>query len=108
MERAVQQNQFCYTPFLKQEVEAFHQQAVHSPLEQQKGQRQSGPIPCQNCGKPCKGEVLRVQNNHFHIKCFVCKGHILSFCARASSGFQMEKHLLLITEPYSSVKPRIK
>ncbi|XP_051770939.1 actin-binding LIM protein 2 isoform X5 [Ctenopharyngodon idella] len=55
------------------EEKAFHQQAVHSPLEQQKGQRQSGPIPCQNCGKPCKGEVLRVQNNHFHIKCFVCK-----------------------------------
>ncbi len=54
---------------------AFHQQAVHSPLEQQKGQRQSGPVPCQNCGKPCKGEVLRVQNKHFHIKCFVCKGN---------------------------------
>lgn len=30
-------------------------------------------IPCQNCGKACKGEVLRVQNKHFHIKCFVCK-----------------------------------
>ncbi|RXN11167.1 actin-binding LIM 2 isoform X6 [Labeo rohita] len=55
------------------EEKAFHQQAVHSPLQQQKGQRQSGPIPCQNCGKPCKGEVLRVQNKHFHIKCFVCK-----------------------------------
>uniref|UniRef100_A0A3P9HRY5 Actin-binding LIM protein 2 n=1 Tax=Oryzias latipes TaxID=8090 RepID=A0A3P9HRY5_ORYLA len=31
------------------------------------------PIPCQNCRKPCKGEALRVQNKHFHIKCFVCK-----------------------------------
>uniref|UniRef100_A0A673WVH2 Actin-binding LIM protein 2 n=1 Tax=Salmo trutta TaxID=8032 RepID=A0A673WVH2_SALTR len=30
-------------------------------------------VPCQNCGKACKGEVLRVQNKHFHIKCFVCK-----------------------------------
>ncbi|CAN9509827.1 unnamed protein product [Ophioblennius macclurei] len=60
------------------EEKVFQQQAVHSPLEQQKQkQKQSGggggPIPCQNCGKPCKGEALRVQNKHFHIKCFVCK-----------------------------------
>ncbi|XP_042367873.1 actin-binding LIM protein 2 isoform X15 [Plectropomus leopardus] len=55
----------------------FQQQAVHSPLEQQKqkqgGGGGGGPIPCQNCGKPCKGEALRVQNKHFHIKCFACK-----------------------------------
>uniref|UniRef100_A0AAQ5XPW3 Actin-binding LIM protein 2 n=1 Tax=Amphiprion ocellaris TaxID=80972 RepID=A0AAQ5XPW3_AMPOC len=55
----------------------FQQQAVHSPLEQKQKQKQKqgggGPIPCQNCGKPCKGEALRVQNKHFHIKCFVCK-----------------------------------
>uniref|UniRef100_A0A8C7RCI1 Actin-binding LIM protein 2 n=1 Tax=Oncorhynchus mykiss TaxID=8022 RepID=A0A8C7RCI1_ONCMY len=50
--------------------ELFHQQAVHSPLEQGK---QGNSVPCQNCGKACKGEVLRVQNKHFHIKCFVCK-----------------------------------
>uniref|UniRef100_A0A6Q2XHG2 Actin-binding LIM protein 2 n=1 Tax=Esox lucius TaxID=8010 RepID=A0A6Q2XHG2_ESOLU len=52
-------------------VSAFHQQAVHSPLEQRK--QGGGVVPCQNCGKACKGEVLRVQNKHFHIKCFVCK-----------------------------------
>ncbi|XP_051800015.1 actin-binding LIM protein 2 isoform X2 [Acanthochromis polyacanthus] len=54
----------------------FQQQAVHSPLEQQKQKQKQGgggPIPCQNCRKPCKGEALRVQNKHFHIKCFVCK-----------------------------------
>uniref|UniRef100_A0AAZ3QY46 Actin-binding LIM protein 2 n=1 Tax=Oncorhynchus tshawytscha TaxID=74940 RepID=A0AAZ3QY46_ONCTS len=52
----------------------FHQQAVHSPLEQGKqGSGGSSSVPCQNCGKACKGEVLRVQNKHFHIKCFVCK-----------------------------------
>uniref|UniRef100_A0A8C9XKB2 Actin-binding LIM protein 2 n=1 Tax=Sander lucioperca TaxID=283035 RepID=A0A8C9XKB2_SANLU len=54
----------------------FQQQAVHSPLEQQKQKANQGggrPIPCQNCGKPCKGEALRVQNKHFHIKCFACK-----------------------------------
>nr|XP_020450532.1 actin-binding LIM protein 2 isoform X2 [Monopterus albus] len=56
----------------------FQQQAVHSPLEQQKQKQKQGgggggPVPCHNCGKPCKGEALRVQNKHFHIKCFVCK-----------------------------------
>ncbi|XP_056156201.1 actin-binding LIM protein 2 [Lampris incognitus] len=61
------------------EEKVFQQQAIHSPLEQQRqkpgggGGGGGGPIPCQNCGKPCKGEVLRVQNKHFHIKCFVCK-----------------------------------
>ncbi|XP_036843670.1 actin-binding LIM protein 2 isoform X9 [Oncorhynchus mykiss] len=53
------------------EEKVFHQQGVHSPLEQ--GVSSSSSIPCQNCGKACKGEVLRVQNKHFHIKCFVCK-----------------------------------
>ncbi|RXM28696.1 Actin-binding LIM protein 2 [Acipenser ruthenus] len=48
-------------------IKIFQQQAVHSPLEKQQG------ILCHNCGKSCKGEVLRVQNKHFHIKCFVCK-----------------------------------
>ncbi|XP_042154357.1 actin-binding LIM protein 2 isoform X9 [Oncorhynchus tshawytscha] len=56
------------------EEKVFHQQAVHSPLEQGKqGSGGSSSVPCQNCGKACKGEVLRVQNKHFHIKCFVCK-----------------------------------
>ncbi|XP_029615691.1 actin-binding LIM protein 2 isoform X7 [Salmo trutta] len=57
------------------EEKVFHQQAVHSPLEQAKqgGGGSSSSVPCQNCGKACKGEVLRVQNKHFHIKCFVCK-----------------------------------
>ncbi|XP_036968460.1 actin-binding LIM protein 2 isoform X11 [Acanthopagrus latus] len=58
------------------EEKVFQQQAVHSPLEQQRQKQKQGgggPIPCQNCGKPCKGEALRVQNKHFHIKCFVCK-----------------------------------
>eukprot|EP00079_Xenopus_tropicalis_P031538 XP_017945309.1 PREDICTED: actin-binding LIM protein 1-like isoform X2 [Xenopus tropicalis] len=31
-------------------------------------------IRCHKCGEPCKGEVLRVQSKHFHIKCFICKG----------------------------------
>lgn len=54
----------------------FQQQAVRGPLEQQKSKQGGGGggVCCQNCGKPCKGEALRVQNKHFHIKCFVCKG----------------------------------
>uniref|UniRef100_A0A3P9J8T7 Actin-binding LIM protein 2 n=1 Tax=Oryzias latipes TaxID=8090 RepID=A0A3P9J8T7_ORYLA len=64
------------------EEKVFQQQAVHGLPEQQKqklkqggggGGAGGGPIPCQNCRKPCKGEALRVQNKHFHIKCFVCK-----------------------------------
>lgn len=31
-------------------------------------------IQCYKCKEPCKGEVLRVQNKHFHLKCFTCKG----------------------------------
>uniref|UniRef100_A0A8C1JMH6 Actin-binding LIM protein 2 n=1 Tax=Cyprinus carpio TaxID=7962 RepID=A0A8C1JMH6_CYPCA len=76
---------------------AFHQQAVHSSLEQQKGQRQSGPIPCQNCGKPCKGEVLRVQNKHFHIKCFVCK---VCGCDLAQGGFFVRQGEYICTVDY--------
>ncbi|XP_053722833.1 actin-binding LIM protein 1-like isoform X2 [Synchiropus splendidus] len=41
-------------------------------------------IPCFRCGKPCKGQVLRVQTNHFHIKCFTCK---VCGCDLAQSGF---------------------
>lgn len=33
-------------------------------------------IQCYKCGEPCKGEVLRVQNKHFHLKCFTCKGTV--------------------------------
>uniref|UniRef100_A0A8C1ZRP5 Actin-binding LIM protein 2 n=1 Tax=Cyprinus carpio TaxID=7962 RepID=A0A8C1ZRP5_CYPCA len=72
-------------------------QAVHSPLEQQKGQRQSGSIPCQNCGKPCKGEVLRVQNKHFHIKCFVCK---VCGCDLAQGGFFVRQGEFICTLDY--------
>ncbi|XP_034414411.1 actin-binding LIM protein 1-like [Cyclopterus lumpus] len=55
-------------------------------------QAQDGPcspggkqvIPCLRCGDPCKGQVLRVQNSHFHIKCFTCK---VCGCDLAQSGF---------------------
>ncbi|XP_063749819.1 actin-binding LIM protein 1-like isoform X13 [Eleginops maclovinus] len=44
-------------------------------------------IPCFRCGESCKGQVLRVQNNHFHIKCFTCK---VCGCDLAQSGFFMK------------------
>ncbi|XP_037611946.1 actin-binding LIM protein 1-like isoform X1 [Sebastes umbrosus] len=44
-------------------------------------------IQCFRCGGPCKGEVLRVQASHFHIKCFTCK---VCGCDLAQSGFFMK------------------
>ncbi|XP_073723008.1 actin-binding LIM protein 2 isoform X4 [Misgurnus anguillicaudatus] len=79
------------------EEKAFHQKAVHSPLDKQKGSRQSGPVPCQNCGKSCKGEVLRVQNKHFHIKCFVCK---VCGCDLAQGGFFVRQGEYICTQDY--------
>uniref|UniRef100_A0AAR2JDR8 Actin-binding LIM protein 2 n=1 Tax=Pygocentrus nattereri TaxID=42514 RepID=A0AAR2JDR8_PYGNA len=75
----------------------FQQQAVHGPLEQSKGPPHSGPIPCQNCGKACKGEVLRVQNKHFHIKCFVCK---VCGCDLAQGGFFVRQGEYICTLDY--------
>ncbi|XP_062373201.1 actin-binding LIM protein 2 isoform X1 [Sardina pilchardus] len=82
------------------EEKAFHQQAVHSPLDQQKSAGGSGggsPIPCQTCGKPCKGEVLRVQNRHFHIKCFICK---VCGCDLAQGGFFVRQGDYICTLDY--------
>ncbi|KAM9836882.1 actin-binding LIM protein 2 [Aulostomus maculatus] len=75
----------------------FQQQAVHSPVKQQKQGRAGGPIACQNCGKPCKGEALRVQNKHFHIKCFVCK---VCGCELAQGGFFVRQGEYICTLDY--------
>ncbi|XP_068439073.1 actin-binding LIM protein 1-like isoform X5 [Clinocottus analis] len=61
-------------------------------LHAQEGGQPSFPegkqvIPCLRCGDPCKGQVLRVQNSHFHIKCFTCK---VCGCDLAQSGFFMK------------------
>ncbi|XP_040602905.1 actin-binding LIM protein 2 isoform X7 [Mesocricetus auratus] len=49
--------------------EVSQPQAAHAPLEKPA----STAILCSTCGNVCKGEVLRVQNKYFHIRCFVCK-----------------------------------
>ena len=36
--------------------------------------RLSTAITCDSCGGNCTGEVLKVQDKHFHIQCFTCKG----------------------------------
>ncbi|XP_062300332.1 actin-binding LIM protein 2 isoform X1 [Scomber scombrus] len=81
------------------EEKVFQPQAVHSPVEQQKQKqgRGGGPIPCQNCGKPCKGEALRVQNKHFHIKCFACK---VCGCELAQGGFFVRQGDFICTLDY--------
>ncbi|XP_041426238.1 uncharacterized protein LOC100158300 isoform X17 [Xenopus laevis] len=49
------------------------------------GQATEKPIiRCHKCGEPCKGEVLRVQSKHFHLKCFICK---VCGCDLAQGGF---------------------
>uniref|UniRef100_A0A8C6UG62 Actin binding LIM protein 1a n=1 Tax=Neogobius melanostomus TaxID=47308 RepID=A0A8C6UG62_9GOBI len=54
-------------------------------------------IQCYKCGQPCKGEVLRVQNKHFHLKCFTCKA---CGCDLAQGGFFMKNGEYLCTLDY--------
>ncbi|XP_036390144.1 actin-binding LIM protein 1 isoform X7 [Megalops cyprinoides] len=54
-------------------------------------------IHCCKCGEPCKGEVLRVQSRHFHIKCFTCK---VCGCDLAQGGFFMKNGEYLCTLDY--------
>ncbi|XP_029925855.1 actin-binding LIM protein 1 isoform X1 [Myripristis murdjan] len=54
-------------------------------------------IQCYKCGEPCKGEVLRVQNKHFHLKCFTCK---VCGCDLAQGGFFMKNGEYLCTLDY--------
>ncbi|KAJ6668462.1 hypothetical protein lerEdw1_011944 [Lerista edwardsae] len=72
---------------------ASQPQAVHSHLEKPAGTA----ILCNNCGNPCKGEVLRVQKKYFHIKCFVCKA---CGCDLAQGGFFVRQGDYICTVDY--------
>ncbi|XP_039872507.1 actin-binding LIM protein 3 isoform X8 [Simochromis diagramma] len=61
------------------------------------GQRSSGPIRCQRCREVCKGEVVRVQETHFHVKCFTCT---VCNCDLAQSGFFQKKGEYICTADY--------
>ncbi|XP_041116654.1 actin-binding LIM protein 1-like isoform X25 [Polyodon spathula] len=70
--------------------EVAHAQDTHHPAEKP-------VIDCHKCGEPCKGEVLRVQSRHFHIKCFTCK---VCGCDLAQGGFFMKNGDYLCTLDY--------
>ncbi|XP_030343090.1 actin-binding LIM protein 1 isoform X10 [Strigops habroptila] len=67
-----------------------HPQEPHHPSEKP-------IIHCHKCGEPCKGEVLRVQARHFHIKCFTCK---VCGCDLAQGGFFIKNGEYLCTLDY--------
>ncbi|XP_041492128.1 actin-binding LIM protein 2 isoform X4 [Microtus oregoni] len=68
-------------------------QAAHDPLEKPA----STAILCSTCGNVCKGEVLRVQNKYFHIRCFVCKA---CGCDLAEGGFFVRQGEHICTRDY--------
>uniref|UniRef100_G3UH89 Actin-binding LIM protein 2 n=1 Tax=Loxodonta africana TaxID=9785 RepID=G3UH89_LOXAF len=57
----------------------------------------STSVLCTTCGNVCKGEVLRVQNKYFHIKCFVCKE---CGCDLAEGGFFVRQGEYICTQDY--------
>ncbi|KAK1164322.1 actin-binding LIM protein 1-like isoform X13 [Acipenser oxyrinchus oxyrinchus] len=71
-------------------LDVAHAQDTHHPAEKP-------VIDCHKCGEPCKGEVLRVQSKHFHIKCFTCK---VCGCDLAQGGFFMKNGDYLCTLDY--------
>nr|XP_013012957.1 actin-binding LIM protein 2 isoform X16 [Cavia porcellus] len=68
-------------------------QPAHSPLEKPP----STAILCNTCGNVCKGEVLRVQNKYFHIKCFICRA---CGCDLAEGGFFVRQGEHICTRDY--------
>ncbi|XP_018611799.1 actin-binding LIM protein 3 isoform X4 [Scleropages formosus] len=68
-----------------------YQQSSHG------GGRSMAPILCFRCREPCKGEVVRVQSVHFHIKCFTCQ---VCSCDLARSGFFQKNGEYICTADY--------
>ncbi|XP_043925147.1 actin-binding LIM protein 3 isoform X8 [Protopterus annectens] len=60
----------------------------------------SNVIRCYRCGDACKGEVVRVQSNHFHIKCFTCQ---VCGCNLAQSGFFFKNGEYICTLDYQKL-----
>ncbi|XP_031811773.1 actin-binding LIM protein 1 isoform X27 [Sarcophilus harrisii] len=73
-----------------EDFKVAHPQDPHHPSEKP-------VIQCYKCGEPCKGEVLRVQTRHFHIKCFTCK---VCGCDLAQGGFFIKNGEYLCTLDY--------
>ncbi|XP_029328552.1 actin-binding LIM protein 1 isoform X12 [Mus caroli] len=75
---------------ISEDCKVVHPQAPHHSSEKP-------VIHCHKCGEPCKGEVLRVQTKHFHIKCFTCK---VCGCDLAQGGFFIKNGDYLCTLDY--------
>ncbi|NXV66650.1 ABLM3 protein, partial [Molothrus ater] len=60
----------------------------------------SSAIQCYRCGDTCKGEVVRVQSNHFHIRCFTCQ---VCGCDLAQSGFFFKNQEYICTQDYQQL-----
>ncbi|XP_036793721.1 actin-binding LIM protein 3 isoform X2 [Oncorhynchus mykiss] len=59
--------------------------------------RGAATIHCLRCRELCKGEVVRVQNFHFHVKCFTCQ---VCGCDLARSGFFQKGGEYICSEDY--------
>uniref|UniRef100_A0A2I2ZNP4 Actin binding LIM protein family member 3 n=1 Tax=Gorilla gorilla gorilla TaxID=9595 RepID=A0A2I2ZNP4_GORGO len=60
----------------------------------------SNVIQCYRCGDTCKGEVVRVHHNHFHIRCFTCQ---VCGCGLAQSGFFFKNQEYICTQDYQQL-----
>ncbi|XP_030066833.1 actin-binding LIM protein 3-like [Microcaecilia unicolor] len=74
--------------------------AVPYQQNQYSAQGGSRTIQCYRCGDTCKGEVVRVQTNHFHIKCFTCQ---VCGCDLAKSGFFFKNGEYVCTQDYQQL-----
>uniref|UniRef100_A0A8C7H9B2 Actin binding LIM protein 1a n=1 Tax=Oncorhynchus kisutch TaxID=8019 RepID=A0A8C7H9B2_ONCKI len=81
---------FTSIPMVMVKEKVAHAQDAHNSNEKPL-------IQCYKCGEPCKGEVLRVQSKHFHLKCFTCK---VCGCDLAQGGFFMKNGDYLCTLDY--------
>ncbi|KYO20169.1 actin-binding LIM protein 1 isoform B [Alligator mississippiensis] len=72
------------------------------PYQQNPYSSRSGStvIQCYRCGDTCKGEVVRVQSNHFHIRCFTCQ---VCGCDLAQSGFFFKNQEYICTHDYQQL-----
>uniref|UniRef100_A0A8C9V8Q7 Actin binding LIM protein family, member 3 n=1 Tax=Scleropages formosus TaxID=113540 RepID=A0A8C9V8Q7_SCLFO len=66
----------------------------HSPL---RSRQSSTTVLCFRCQEVCRGEVVRVQNVHFHVKCFTCQ---VCGCDLARSGFFQKNEEYICTTDY--------
>ncbi|XP_019901400.1 actin-binding LIM protein 3 isoform X3 [Esox lucius] len=66
-------------------------------------EQSSAPIRCQRCRDVCKGEVVRVQDTHFHVKCFTCT---VCGCDLARSGFFQKRGEYICTSDYQRLYGR--